>query len=78
MSSGEWDGAILPDDLLAPGGVVAREVAAGSRLRTEELPVRGVAYPGEPGSVHALLSSRLGCDTIEGALDLASLCIRDH
>jgi DNA-binding SARP family transcriptional activator/streptogramin lyase len=78
VRSGEWDGAILPDDLLAPGGVVAREVAAGSRLRTEELPVRGVAYPGEAGSMHALLSSRLGCDTIAGDVDLASLCIRDH
>ena len=78
VRSHEWDGAILPDDLLAPGGVVAREVAAGSRLRTEELPVRGVAYPGKTGSLHALLSSRLGCDTIEGAVDLTSLCIRDH
>ena len=78
VRSGTWDGAILPDDLLAPGRAVAREArASGGRYRTEELPVRGVANPGGKGSVHGLFSSRLGCDTINGALDLAALCIRE-
>lgn len=42
----------------------------------EELPVRGAAYEGERGSIHGLFSSRLGCDTIYGAIDLTALCIR--
>jgi ABC-type transport system substrate-binding protein len=66
LRSDEWDGAILFDDLLAPGGVVARQTAADERLRMEELQVRGIAYPGQTGALHALLSSRLGCDTVEG------------
>ncbi len=45
--------------------------------RTEELLVRGVAYKGEEGVMHALFSSRLGCDMIQGALDLTALCIRE-
>lgn len=78
VRSGEWDGAILVDDLLAPGGAVARQAMSDRRLRIEVLPVRGVATAGEEGALYALLSSRLGCDTIKGALDLASLCIRDE
>jgi hypothetical protein len=27
-------------------------------------------------TLHALLTNRLGCDRIRGALDLASLCLR--
>jgi hypothetical protein len=78
VRSGEWDGAILFDDLLAPGGVVAREArASGGRYRTEELPVRGAAYPGEKGSIHGLFSSRLGCDTIDGVFDLITLCVHE-
>ena len=77
VRSGTWDGAILFDDLLAPGGAAAREANAGDgRFRTEELPLRGAASHGSDGSMHALFSSRLGCDTINGALDLAALCIR--
>ena len=79
VRSGEWDGAILFDDLLAPDGVVAREArASDGRFRTEELPIRGTAYPSEKGSLHALFSSRLGCDPINGVFDLASLCIRER
>ena len=78
MRSGAWDGAILADDLLGPAGAVARETRAGGPLRVEELPVRGVAYPGVTGSLHALLSSRLGCDALNGALDLTALCVRDR
>ena len=79
VRSGEWDGAILLDDLLAPHGVVARQAASsGGRFRTEELPLRGIAYRGETGVLHALLSSHLGCDTIKGALDLATLCMREE
>jgi hypothetical protein len=78
VRSGEWDGAILFDDLLAPGSVVAREArASGGTYRTEELPVRGAAYRGEKGSIHGLFSSRLGCDTVDGTLDLTALCVRD-
>jgi DNA-binding SARP family transcriptional activator/streptogramin lyase len=78
VRSGEWDGAILFEDLLAPGGVVAREArASGGRYRTEELPVRGPAYPGEEGSIHGLFSSRLGCDRFAGVFDLTTLCILD-
>ena len=78
VRSGEWDGAILFDDLLAPRGAVAREArASGGRYRTEELPVRGAAYPGEKGSIHGLFSSRLGCDTFAGVFDLTTLCVRD-
>jgi hypothetical protein len=56
--------------------VVAREARmSGGRFRTEELPVRGAAYAGEKGAIHGLFSSRLGCDTVDGTLDLAALCI---
>src|SRR5262249_26255105 len=65
VRSGAWDGAILFDDLLAPGGAAAREArASGGRFRTEELLVRGAAYDKEEeGAMHGLFSSRLGCDT---------------
>jgi len=78
VRSGGWDGAILDDDLLAADGVAAREAhASGGRFRAEELLVRGTAYPGEKGAIHALFSSRLGCDTVDGALDLAALCVHE-
>jgi DNA-binding SARP family transcriptional activator len=78
VRSGTWDGALLADELLAPGGDVARQAKADPHVRTEELPARnlGLAFAGAKGwAVHALLSSRLGCDTIEGALDLRTLCL---
>lgn len=78
VRSGEWDGAILFDDLLAPDGVAAREArASGGRFRTEELPVRGAAFSLEKGSIHGLFSSRLGCDAVDGSLDLAALCVHE-
>jgi len=77
VRSGTWDGAILYDDLLAQGGATAQEArASDGRFRTEDLPVRSAAFPGANDPIHALLSSRLGCDTVTGALDLAALCIR--
>jgi ABC-type transport system substrate-binding protein len=76
VKSGDWDAAILPDDLLAPGGAAARDAAADPATRTEELPVHGPAFPDEARPVHALVSSRLGCDAVRGSIDLASLCIR--
>ena len=81
VRSGAWEGALLQDDLLAPGGDVAREAKADARLRTEELPARnlGIAFAQANGFVlHALLSSRLGCDNVRGAIDLASLCLRER
>jgi hypothetical protein len=80
VRSGEWDGALLPDELLAPRGAVARQAKTDRHLRTEELPARklGIAFADAKGwAVHALLSSRLDCDSIPGALDLAALCIRN-
>jgi DNA-binding SARP family transcriptional activator len=77
VRSGTWDAALLPDELLAPGGDVAWKAQADPRTRTEELPARnlGIAFARAKGfAVHALLSTRLGCDTIRGALDLAALC----
>jgi DNA-binding SARP family transcriptional activator len=78
VRSGAWDGALLADDLLAPGGHVAQQAKADPDIRTEELPARnlGIAFAEAKGwAVHALLSSRLGCDTIDGALDLRTLCL---
>jgi ABC-type transport system substrate-binding protein len=72
VEAGTWDGAILDDALLAPGSVVSRRAAQSPDLRTEEI-VTGAG--GAP--VHALLGTRLGCDTVSGALDLAALCIRE-
>jgi hypothetical protein len=40
------------------------------------LPIRGTAYE-DPGRIFALLSSRLGCDELRGALALAALCLAD-
>jgi ABC-type transport system substrate-binding protein len=78
VRSGEFDGAVLFDDLLAPGGVVAREArASNGRYRTEELAVRGKAYPGEKGFIHGFFSARLGCDSVRGVLDLAAICVRE-
>lgn len=79
VTSGTWDGALLPDELLAPGGAVAREARRDPRVRIEELPARntGIAFAeAKEWLLHALLSNRLGCDTTRRALDLASLCIR--
>ncbi len=78
VRSGGWDGAVLPDDLLAPGGDVAREAKTDPRLRTKELAARsfGIAFAeANPFTLHALLSSRLGCDTIADAIDLAAVCL---
>jgi DNA-binding SARP family transcriptional activator len=77
VGSGAWDGAILYDDLLAPGGAADRKArSSGGRLRTEDIPVRSLAFPAVPGAIHALLSSRLGCDSVAGVLDLGLLCVR--
>lgn len=76
VESGDWDAAILLDDLLAPGSAAAREAAADPATRTEELRERDAPLPGATRSLHALVSSRLGCDAVRGAIDLASLCIR--
>jgi DNA-binding SARP family transcriptional activator/antitoxin (DNA-binding transcriptional repressor) of toxin-antitoxin stability system len=81
VRSGAWDGALLQDNLLAPGGGVAREASLDARLRTEELPAAsmGIAFARARGRVlHALLSSRLGCDNVRGAIDVASLCLRER
>ena len=42
VEAGLWDGALLDDPLLAPGGLVARHAAANPRLRYEVLPLRGL------------------------------------
>jgi hypothetical protein len=81
VRSGVWDAALLPDDLLAPGGDVAREAKSDPRVRTEELPAQnlGIAFTRANGFVlHALLSSLLGCDNVPGAIDLVSLCLRER
>ena len=75
VESGAWDGAILDDPLLAPGSVVARRAAAKDGLRTEELRERSPAFT-RAVAIHALFGARVGCDAIEGVLDLASLCVR--
>jgi hypothetical protein len=45
VEAGAWDGAILDDALLAPGGVVARRAAARDDFRTGELLDRSPALP---------------------------------
>jgi DNA-binding SARP family transcriptional activator/streptogramin lyase len=75
VEAGTWDGAILADSLLAPGGIVARNAAASSDLRYEVLRFRTLDHPSVNQSVFALLSRRLGCDAVPGVLDLATLCI---
>jgi len=77
VRAGTWDAAILAGALLAPGGAGAREAASDPRLRTEELPIRRIADVGDQGSLYALVSSRLGCDAVKGALELAGLCRGD-
>ncbi len=74
IESGTWDGAILGDELLAPGGAAVREVRSRG-LRSEELRLPDPPFR-DGGAVHALLSRRLGCDTVQGALDLAALCLK--
>jgi len=74
VESGAWDGAILDDELLAPTGAAARE-AISQGLRAEDLRLTDPPFRGG-GAVHALLSPRLGCDDVSGALDLAALCLR--
>ena len=78
VKSGEWDGALLADALIGPDSAVARQARRGSLLRYEVLSDRSIHGPAPP--VYALLSSRLGCSTSGGALDLAALCVRgqDH
>jgi len=76
VESGAWDGAILGDSLLAPGGVAARRAQTSDRLRYEVLSRRGVGELGNAGRpLFAFLSSRLGCDTETGNLNLAALCV---
>jgi ABC-type transport system substrate-binding protein len=75
VESGKWDGAVLYGPLLRPNGLAARRAATDPALRYEVLPIRGTAYADAPGPIYALLSSRLGCDAVRGALDLASLCL---
>ena len=43
VEEGLWDGALLDDPLLAPGGLVARRAAANPRLRYEVLTIQGLA-----------------------------------
>jgi hypothetical protein len=74
VESGAWDGAILDDELLAPDGAAARE-AVSQGLRAEDVRLPDPPFRGG-GAVHALLSPRLGCDGIKGALDLAALCLK--
>jgi hypothetical protein len=76
VRSGTWDGVILSHEMLAPSGALAIAGAADPKLRTEELPVRGIAFEKVKGSLQALMSSRLGCDAVAGAIDLTSLCAR--
>jgi DNA-binding SARP family transcriptional activator/streptogramin lyase len=76
VESGAWDGAVLWGSLLEPDGLTARRAASDSKLRHEVLPIRGIAYE-DPERIFALLSSRLGCDELRGALDLAALCLAD-
>ena len=74
VRSGKWDGVILPHEMLAPSGALAIAAAANPKLRIEELPLRGIAFERVKGSLQALMSPRLGCDTVVGAIDLTSLC----
>jgi hypothetical protein len=76
VRAGTWDAAILDGDLLAPGSATAREAARDPDLRTEDLPIRLITAAGDQGTLRALVSSRLGCDSIDGALELAALCVR--
>jgi DNA-binding SARP family transcriptional activator len=76
VKSGEWDGALLADALIGPDSAVARQARRGSLLRYEVLSDRSIRGPEPP--VYALLSSRLGCSTSGGALDLAALCAREQ
>ena len=74
VESGAWDGAILDDELLAPTGAAARE-AVSQGLLAEDLRLGGPAFAPKGATVHALRSKRLGCDSVQGALDLAALCL---
>jgi hypothetical protein len=76
VKSGEWDGALLDDALIGPDSAVARQARRSSLLRCEVLSDRSIRGPAPP--VYALLSSRLGCSTSGGALDLAALCAREQ
>lgn len=76
VRSGKWDAAILPDELLAPGGAAARDALANPATRTEELSGQETAFGNSAEPLHALVSSRLSCDAIPGAIDLAVLCLR--
>ena len=76
VKSGEWDGALLDDALIGPDSAVARQARRSSLLRYEVLSDRSIRGPAPP--VYALLSSRLGCSTSGGALDLVALCAREE
>ena len=76
VRSGRWDGVILPHEMLASSGALAIAAAADSKLRTEELPLRGIAFQQVKGSLQVLMSPRLGCDAVVGDIDLTSLCTR--
>ena len=77
VEAGTWDGAILDDSLLAPGSVVSRRASESPDLRTEELVTQDPAYARKDRPLHALLGTRIGCDTVRGALDLSTLCMRN-
>jgi ABC-type transport system substrate-binding protein len=76
VKSGEWDGALLDDSLLGPDSAVARQARRGAPFRYDVLSV--LSNPGRRRAppLYALLSSRLGCEGGDGALDLAALCSR--
>jgi ABC-type oligopeptide transport system substrate-binding subunit len=44
VRSGNWDGVILPHEMLAPSGAMAIATGSDPKLRTEELPLRGIAF----------------------------------
>jgi hypothetical protein len=77
VEAGHWDGVIHYDALLGADGIVARRAEASVDLRHEVLPVRSIAFPDADLPLYALLSTRLGCDTKPGKLDLAALCFAD-
>ncbi|MDX6620608.1 MAG: Bacterial extracellular solute-binding protein family 5 Middle, partial [Gaiellales bacterium] len=77
VHAGTWDGAILDDSLLAPGSVVSRRASESPDLRTEDLVTQDPTHARGDRPLHALLGTRIGCDTVKGALDLAALCIRN-
>jgi hypothetical protein len=60
VRSGNWDGVILPHEMLAPSGAIAIATASDPKLRTEELPLRGIAFGPVKGPLQTVISPRLG------------------